>query len=100
MNEMPGEPGVEVEMKGFARNAIVMLAMLTAVGVVWAAQPVSEKLPLAPGGEVDIEVLSGTVTIEKKCNISSHAGNHSALFGGKSRAGSCNYIQKCIICFL
>ena len=51
-------------MKGFARNTIVMLAMLMVVGMAWAAQPVSKKLPLAPGGEVDIEVLSGTVTIE------------------------------------
>ena len=51
-------------MKGFARNAVVALAMLMAVGTVWAAQPVSKSLPLGPGGEVDIEVLSGTVTIE------------------------------------
>ena len=51
-------------MKGFARNAIVMLAMLMAAGAAWAAQPVSESLPLAPGAEVDIEVLSGTITIE------------------------------------
>jgi DUF4097 and DUF4098 domain-containing protein YvlB len=51
-------------MSGFARNAVVTLAILMAVGTAWAAQPVSESLPLAPGGEVDIEVLSGTVTIE------------------------------------
>jgi DUF4097 and DUF4098 domain-containing protein YvlB len=51
-------------MNGFARNAVVTLAMLMAVGTAWAAQPVSERLPLAPGGEVDVEVLSGTVTIE------------------------------------
>ncbi len=51
-------------MKGIAKNAIVTLAMLMAIGTTWAAQPVSEKLPIAPGGEVDIEVLSGTVTIE------------------------------------
>jgi len=51
-------------MKGFAKNATVMLAMLMAIGTAWAAQPVSKSLPLAPGGEVEIEVLSGTVTIE------------------------------------
>jgi DUF4097 and DUF4098 domain-containing protein YvlB len=51
-------------MNGFARNAVVTLAILIAVGTAWAAQPVSESLPLAPGGEVDVEVLSGAVTIE------------------------------------
>jgi hypothetical protein len=61
---MPGKPGVEVEMNRVAKNAFFLLAMLMAIGTAWAAQPVSESLPLAPGGEVDVEVLSGTVTIE------------------------------------
>jgi len=50
-------------MKRLARNAAVTLAMLIAVGAVWAAQSVNESYPIGPGGEVDIEVLSGTVTI-------------------------------------
>lgn len=51
-------------MNRVAKNAFFLLAMLMAIGTAWAAQPVSESLPLAPGGEVDVEVLSGTVTIE------------------------------------
>jgi hypothetical protein len=51
-------------MKRIARNTVIMVAALVVVGTVWAAQPVSEKLPIGPGGEIDIEVLSGTVTIE------------------------------------
>lgn len=51
-------------MDRITKTALLMLATLMAIGTAWAAQPVSEKLPLAPGGEVDIEVLSGTVTIE------------------------------------
>jgi hypothetical protein len=60
---MPGEPGVEVEMNRFAKNAVVALAFLMAVGTAWAAQPVSETYPVGQGAEVDIDVLSGTVTI-------------------------------------
>jgi len=37
--------------------------MLMAVGAVWATQSVSETYPIGPGAEVDIDVLSGTVTI-------------------------------------
>jgi len=51
-------------MKRFAKCAVAMIAALVVVGTVWAAQPVSERLPIGPGGEIDIEVLSGTVTIE------------------------------------
>jgi DUF4097 and DUF4098 domain-containing protein YvlB len=39
------------------------MAFLMAVGTAWAAQPVSETYPVGPGAEVDIDVLSGTVTI-------------------------------------
>jgi hypothetical protein len=48
----------------FAKYTGVMMAMLMAVGAAWAAQSVSESVPIGPGGEVDIEVLSGKVTIE------------------------------------
>jgi len=61
---MPGEPGVEVEMNRIAKNTVVTLAFLMAVGTAWAAQPISETFPVGPGAEVDIDVLSGTVTIE------------------------------------
>ena len=50
-------------MNRFAKNAVVALAFLMAVGTAWAAQPVSETYPVGQGAEVDIDVLSGTVTI-------------------------------------
>ena len=48
----------------YGKYAAVMIALLMAVGTAWAAQSVSESLPIGPGGEVEIEVLSGTVTVE------------------------------------
>jgi hypothetical protein len=50
-------------MKKIAKSTVVALAVMMAVGTVWAAQSVSESYPVGPGAEVDIEVLSGTVTI-------------------------------------
>jgi hypothetical protein len=64
MNEIPRKSGMEVAMNGMKKNAFIMLAMLVAVGTAWAAQPVNESYPIAPGGEVEIDVLSGTVTVE------------------------------------
>jgi hypothetical protein len=61
---MPGAPGQEVEMNGIVKKTVVMIAALVMVGAVWAAQPVSESIPAGPGTEIDIDVLSGTVTIE------------------------------------
>jgi hypothetical protein len=63
LNETPGKPGVEVEMKTFARKTVVAMVFLMAVGVAWAAQPVSESIQVGRGAEVDIDVLSGKVTI-------------------------------------
>jgi DUF4097 and DUF4098 domain-containing protein YvlB len=51
-------------MNKIMKIAGVMLAALLAVGTAWAAQPVSKSVPIGPGGEVDIEVLSGKVTIQ------------------------------------
>jgi len=51
-------------MNRIAKNAVIALAVLMAVGTAWAAQPVSETYPVGPGAEVDIDVLSGTVIIE------------------------------------
>jgi len=50
-------------MNRIAKNAVVALAVLMAVGTAWAAQPVNETYPVAPGAEIEIDVLSGTVTI-------------------------------------
>lgn len=51
-------------MNRIAKNAVVALAFLMAVGTLWAAQPVNKTYPVGPGAEIDIDVLSGTVTIE------------------------------------
>jgi DUF4097 and DUF4098 domain-containing protein YvlB len=50
-------------MYKIAKNTVVAMAFLIAVGTAWAAQPVSESIPIGPGAEIDIDVLSGTVTI-------------------------------------
>ncbi|MBD3855355.1 MAG: DUF4097 family beta strand repeat protein [Acidobacteria bacterium] len=50
-------------MNRIVKNTVVALAFLMAVGTAWTAQPVSETYPIGPGAEVDIDVLSGTVTI-------------------------------------
>jgi DUF4097 and DUF4098 domain-containing protein YvlB len=50
-------------MNTIAKNAAIALAVLMAVGTAWAAQPVSETYPVGPGAEIEIDVLSGTVTI-------------------------------------
>jgi len=50
-------------MNRIVKNTVVAMAFLMAVGTAWAAQPVSETYPVSPGAEVDIDVLSGTVTI-------------------------------------
>jgi DUF4097 and DUF4098 domain-containing protein YvlB len=51
-------------MNRIAKNAVVAMAVLMAVGTAWAAQPVNESYPVGPGAEIEIDVLSGTVTIE------------------------------------
>ena len=50
-------------MNRIAKNAVVALAVLVAVGTAWAAQPVSETYPVGRGAEIEIDVLSVTVTI-------------------------------------
>lgn len=50
-------------MNRFAKNTVVALAFLMAVGTTWAAQSVNETYPVGPDAEVDIDVLSGSVTI-------------------------------------
>jgi len=51
-------------MKRIAKNTVVAMAFLMAFGTAWTAQPVSETFPVGPGAEIEIDVLSGTVTIE------------------------------------
>lgn len=50
-------------MNTIAKKTVVAMAFLIAIGTGWAAQPVSESIPVGPGAEVDIDVLSGKVTI-------------------------------------
>jgi DUF4097 and DUF4098 domain-containing protein YvlB len=51
-------------MERIMKHTVVAVALLLAVGGAWAAQQVSETYPVAAGGEVDVEVLSGSVTVE------------------------------------
>jgi DUF4097 and DUF4098 domain-containing protein YvlB len=51
-------------MNNFAKKTGVMIAAVMMAGALWAAQPVNESIPVGPGTEIDIEVLSGTVIIE------------------------------------
>ncbi len=51
-------------MNRVAKNTVVAMAFLMAVGTAWAAQPVNETYAVGPGAEIEIDVLSGTVTIE------------------------------------
>jgi hypothetical protein len=51
-------------MNGVMKNACIMLALLVAVGTGWAVQTVNESYPIAPSGEVSVDILSGTVTVE------------------------------------
>ena len=36
MNEMPGKPGLEVDMNRIAKNTVAALAFLMAAGTAWA----------------------------------------------------------------
>lgn len=54
---------MEVEMNRFAKNTVVALVFLMAVGTASAGQSVSETYPVGPGAKVDIDVLSGSVII-------------------------------------
>jgi hypothetical protein len=45
------------------KRTIVMMAVLLAVGGAWAAQQVNETYPVAANGAVEVEVLSGAVSV-------------------------------------
>ena len=51
-------------MRNFMKCMVIALATVVAATTGWAAQQVSESRPAGPGGEVYIEVLSGTLTVE------------------------------------
>ena len=51
-------------MERFMKHAVVVMALLMAAGGGWASQQVSETYPVAANGEVQIEVLSGAVSVE------------------------------------
>jgi len=61
----PGAPGLEVKMREIAIRYVVLVALLVAAaGAVWAGQPVNESRPVAPGAEISVENLAGSLTIE------------------------------------
>ncbi len=61
----PGAPGMEVKMKEKVNRCVVLVALLVAAsGFVLAGQSVNESLPVAPGAEVSVENLAGSLTIE------------------------------------
>ena len=45
------------------KTVIGLALMIMAAGISWSAQPVNESYPVAPGGEVSIENISGSLTI-------------------------------------
>ena len=49
-------------MKKIVENAVLTLMIIALAGGVWAAREVSETYPVSAGGEVEIEVLSGSIT--------------------------------------
>ena len=51
-------------MNRITKYTVAVIAVLMLVAPGWAAQKVDESKPVGPGVEVDIEVLSGTVTVE------------------------------------
>jgi DUF4097 and DUF4098 domain-containing protein YvlB len=61
----PGAPGLEVKMREQTSRYVVLVALLVATaGAVCAGQPVNESRPVAPGAEVSVENLAGSLTIE------------------------------------
>ena len=61
----PGALGLEVKMREQASRYVVLVALLVvAAGAVWAGQPVNESRPVAPGAEISVENLAGSLTVE------------------------------------
>ena len=61
----PGAPGLEVRMREKVNRYVVLVALFVAAsGVAWAGQSVNESVPVAPGAEISVENLAGTLTIE------------------------------------
>jgi DUF4097 and DUF4098 domain-containing protein YvlB len=51
-------------MEKYAKQAVLIVAIVAMAGSLWSAQTVSESYPATSGSEVDLEILSGTVTID------------------------------------
>ncbi len=61
----PGAPGLEVRMREKVNRYVVLVALFVAAsGVAWASQSVNESRPVAPGAEISVENLAGSLTIE------------------------------------
>ena len=60
----PGAPGLEVRMREKANRYVVLVALFVAASAAaWAGQSVNESRPVAPGAEISVENLAGTLTI-------------------------------------
>jgi hypothetical protein len=46
------------------RMMIMLILVLVAAGAAWAGQPVNETIPVAPGSEISVENLAGSLTFE------------------------------------
>jgi len=42
----------------------VLILIIAAAGAGWASQPVNETIPVAPGSEISVENLAGSLTFE------------------------------------
>ena len=79
----PGAPGLEVKMREQTlRYVFLMVLLVAAAGVVCAGQPVNESRPVAPGAEISVENLAGSLTIE-----GSSGGRRLQCFGHPQRRG-------------
>jgi len=61
----PGAPGVEVKMREKANRYVVLVGLIVLLaGAASAGQSVNESHPVAPGAEISVETLAGSLTIE------------------------------------
>ena len=56
---------MEDTMRNTMNTMLTMLILIcAAVGAAWASQPVNETIPVAPGSEISVENLAGSLTFE------------------------------------
>ena len=51
-------------MRNTMNRTLIMLILVVAAGAAWAGQPVNETIPVAPGSEISVENLAGSLTFE------------------------------------